>query len=57
MAEGRKKSFRYVTLHLIEGNTCAQPRSVTEIASKSDMRTEILSGMIFEPAQRLSAFL
>ena len=30
-----KKSIRYVTLHLIEGDACAQLRSVTEIASKS----------------------
>ena len=36
VAEARqKKSIRYVTLHLIEGDTCAQLRSVTEIASKS----------------------
>ena len=54
-----KKSIRYVTLHLIEGDACAQLRSVTEIASKSpfDMWTEILSGMIFVPAPGLSAFV
>ena len=47
-----KKSIRYVTLHLIEGDACVQLRSVTEIASKSpfDMWPEILSGMIFVPA-------
>ena len=54
-----KKSIRYGTLHLIEGDACAQLRSVTEIASKSpfDMWTEILSGMIFVPAQERSAFV